>query len=358
MGIGIGLGAFAQGLGEGYDAGTRTAMAQQKWKLEKPKLEAEAADAERKKVFNQYMSEGLQKLQAEAAGGEIQNEDGTVTQRPPMNEVQRIAKMAEITNESMFKAGIIDFDRITKARELSKMVESEGLMEATQYALMNPNDQAGIKQRFNSQGKIKIGDDVTLAVETGDSGRPTVVGYRDVGGRQVKVFDTFELMMPYISKEKFAEIKATQANTEAKIKSEERQTDKRVGAQYAIAGMQADRDDKRFQRQLDLADKKEQAQIAREERGNETKFWNDLRGQIITITNNSVTSTLRGSAQQINPERVNQIEAEVAAGAYALARQFPQLRDNPLAAVNAARQKVYKDYGVNLADPLKPTQKK
>jgi hypothetical protein len=145
-------------------------------------------------------------LMAESKPGVIELADGTTQERPGMDPLDVQLRAAEIMKESMFRHGKLDFAQLKAASDYTKELQSEGVLEAMRYAMANPSDQAGIRERFNKKGKLKLGDDIQISVENGDFG-PNVVGYKvGADGKPVKAFDGGELLMPFLGAKSFAEM--------------------------------------------------------------------------------------------------------------------------------------------------------
>ena len=211
--MGVGIGGFAQGLAGGLGQGVQIATAidrdkreQEKFALEKPRLEADAEKAKADLAFQQDFQKNMANLMAEAKGGVVELEDGTTQERPGLDPMDVQLRAAEIMKESMFRHGKLDFAQLKAASEYTKELQAEGVLESMRYAMANPSDQAGIRERFNKKGKLKLGDDVQISIENGDFG-PTVVGYKvGADGKPVKAFDGAELLMPYLGAKSFAEM--------------------------------------------------------------------------------------------------------------------------------------------------------
>lgn len=211
--MGVGIGGFAQGLAGGIGQGVQIATAidrdkreQERFALELPKLKADAAKAEQDLAFQTDLRESMSSFMAEAKGGEGVGEDGVPFSKPAMDPIDMQIRSAEIFKEVMFRHGKIDFAQAKAANDFTKELQSEGVLEAMRYAMANPSDQAGIRDRFNKKGKMKLGDDIQISVENGDFG-PTVVGYKvGADGKPVKAFDGSELLMPYLGAKSFAEM--------------------------------------------------------------------------------------------------------------------------------------------------------
>lgn len=243
MGFGMAaLGGFGQGMANGLQTGMamgRSAREAERFALERPRLEAEAQKAEAEVAYQKDFKEGMNALMQEAKGGEFTDADGNTVTKPPMDSLDLTTKTAELMKTTMFKHGLLDFKKMKEAADFTKDMEAEGVMDAMRYALANPNDQQGIKDIFNKKGKMKLGDDITIGVENGMFG-PTVVGYKTgADGKQIKAFDGTEILMPFLSKETFAQIKAQERQTAVKEAGDTTRANIQANATLGAAGTHA-----------------------------------------------------------------------------------------------------------------------
>jgi hypothetical protein len=357
-----GLGGFAQGMTQGLNNGIqmgKAAQEREKYQLERPILQANAQKAEQEMTFQQDYAERLKQIYAEGAGGEVQNEDGTVTTKPPLDPITMELRASDAMKQSMFKAGINDIKRLKEAREYSKMIEEEGVMDAMQYALKNPNDQAGIRERFNANGKIKLGEDVTIGIEQGDFG-PKVVGYKvGADGKQVKAFDGSDLLKPYVSAQTLAQIEAQKDITSVKERGDDRRTALTTGATIEAARLRETAADKRQRAMDDRQDKRDQNAFDRQSRAEAAKQLRDDIQSIQTGVTADIGAALRNSMNSIDSDRTIIINREAAALAESLYRDDPHYRNRPNAARADASAAVLKKYGIS-TDPtfVKPNPPK
>ena len=249
MATGIAIGGLAQGLASGLQTGFgigRAVRERERFELERPALEAASEKGKQELAFQKDYAEKLKGLYADAAGGEVQLEDGTIQKKPPMSPVEMEIRAADLMKQSMVSAGLMDFKRLAEARQYSKMIEEEGVMAAMDYAIKNPNDQEGIRKMFNQTGKVKMGDDITIGVESGDFGSKVVGTRVGANGKIEKVFDGADLLRPYISASTYAQLQGQKDIAAGKEKGDDRRSAASVGAQLQLGRMREEREDARF----------------------------------------------------------------------------------------------------------------
>jgi len=121
----------------------------------------------------------------------------------PIEFQRRAADMWKLVSA---KHGKVDLKMLSESRKFDRELNQEGAIKAMQYALTNPSDQKGIRERFNKQGDLTLGDDVQIGIRNDPIMGPVVVGYR-VGkdGKQQLVFDGFQdLILPAMGPEAYA----------------------------------------------------------------------------------------------------------------------------------------------------------
>lgn len=267
MATGLAVGGFAQGLSQGLNSGFSMAQQadknrreQERFDLEKPKLEAEAAAAEQEKLFREKLAEGMRSLAAEAKGGETVAPDGTVTQRPPMDPLDMEMRSAEIFKQAMFDSGKLDFAQLKQAREFTQEMESKGVLEAMRYAKANPEDQEGIRKMLK-KAKVDLDPSITVGLQDGPFG-PTVAGFRaGKNGKQEVVFTSAELLAPYIGAQAFAQMEEKRKLT----KFEQEEATKRTGMQVGATMYAADARERGETRRAALAASKEGTLTAKDQ---------------------------------------------------------------------------------------------
>jgi len=355
MASGMAIGGLAQGLAQGLNQGFaigRMAQEREKFELERPILQANAEKAKQETAFQQDYAERLKELYAEAKGGEIQNEDGTVTTKAPMDPVQMELRASDAMKQSMLKAGLIDFKRLKEARDYSKMIEEEGTIDALQYALKNPNDQAGIREKFNAVGKIKLGEDVTIGIEQGEFG-PKVVGYRSgEGGKQVKAFDQSDLLRPYLSASTMAQLDNQKEITAVKERGDNARNAASNATQLQLGNMRERAADKRLEYQENAQNQRLRAQEERDDAKARAEYARKNQDAVATIANTNVTGALRNLTAKEDQNLVIKIHREAAALAERMvADPADSYYGKPQSAFNAAFGDVAAKYKLNVATP-------
>lgn len=240
MASGIALGGLAQGLASGLQTGFgigRAVREKERFDLERPALEAAAEKGKQELAFQKDYAEKLKGLYADAAGGEVQAEDGTIIQKPPMSPVEMEVRAADLMKQSMVSAGLMDFKRLAEARQYSKMIEEEGVMAAMDYAIKNPNDQEGIRKMFNSTGKVKMGEDITIGIENGQFGSKVVGTRVGANGKVEKVFDGADLLRPYISAGTYAQMQNQKDIAAGREVGENARNERSSGVQLQLGQM-------------------------------------------------------------------------------------------------------------------------
>lgn len=298
MASGIAIGGLAQGLASGLQTGFAIGKAQrenERFELERPALEAAAEKGKQELAFQKDYADRLKGLYAEAKGGEVVNEDGSVTQKPPMSPVEMELKSADLMKQSMVKAGLMDFKRLTEARQYSKMIEEEGVLDAMDYAIKNPNDQAGIRERFNAAGKVKLGDDVQIGIESGEFGSKVVGTRIGADGKPQKVFDGADLLRPYISAQTYATLQNQKDIANIKEAGDDRRNERSVGAQLTLGRMREAGEERRQKALMDRDDRRFAHQDARDASTADRKLDSEANDKLGSIFNTSLTGALRNA---------------------------------------------------------------
>lgn len=135
---------------------------------------------------------------------------GSVKEAKPMDPIDFQRRAADVWKLVNAKHGKVDLKMLTESRKFDREIEQEGAIKAMQYAITNPSDQKGIRERFNKQGNLKLGDDVQIGIRNDPIMGPVVVGYR-VGkdGKQELVFDGFDdIILPAMGPEAYAAAKS------------------------------------------------------------------------------------------------------------------------------------------------------
>ena len=348
--MGVGIGGFAQGLAGGLGQGVQIATAidrdkreQEKFALEKPRLEADAEKAKADLAFQQDFQQNMAKLMAEAKGGVVELEDGTTQERPGLDPMDVQLRAAEIMKESMFRHGKLDFAQLKAASEYTKELQAEGVLESMRYAMANPSDQAGIRERFNKKGKLKLGDDVQISIENGDFG-PTVVGYKvGADGKPVKAFDGAELLMPYLGAKSFAEMQEKRKLTAFEQNEATKRTGISAGATIEAQRLREQGEDKRL---LYLGQKDANTAAAAAQR-------EDLKTIASGVTSDT-TGALRNQMGALDANRTILVNREVAAIAERLYLNDQKYKGRPNQAVADARSAVFQKYGISIDPTFKP----
>lgn len=319
MASGIAVGGFAQGLSQGLQSGLSVARGvreKERFDLERPGLELAAQNAETEMAIKRDFMEGFKALQEEAKGGMTVDAEGNQVERPTMNPLEFNLRGAQLMNETMIKNGKFDPKLLKQNNDYIKQIKSEGALEALQYAYANPTDQAGIKQMFNSKGKVKIGDDIELKFEDGLFG-PNMVGYR---GNQ-KVFDSFtNVLLPLMGPEAYANVQAQMKMTEAREKGETFRTGLKTASDERIAASRnaATRAGQKDERDKMLSDMMK------------TRF----------------SGIFRNPVSNAEAERQKAIESSI----YARAEQYMGAGLTVGNAINRAQQDVFKDFKVDVSE--------
>ena len=349
MATGI-IGGFAQGLasglGQGVQIGTavdRNRRDKERFDLERPKLQADAAKAEQDLAFQTDLKESMSAFMAEARGGEGVGADGVPFSKPALDSIDMQIRSAEIFKEVMFRHGKIDFVQVKAANDFTKELQSEGVLEAMRYAMANPTDQEGIRKMFNTKGKMKLGDDIQIGIEDGMFG-PNVVGYKvGADGKQVKAFDGSEILMPYLGAQAFATLKQQQRIAEVKEKGDTMRTNISAGATIDAQRIREQGEDKRL---LYLGQKDANTAAAAAQR-------DDLRTIASGVTSDT-TGALRNQMGALDANRTILINREVAAIAERLYLNDPKYKSRPNQAVADARSAVFQKYGISIDPTFKP----
>jgi hypothetical protein len=153
---------------------------------------------------------------------------GSVKEAKPMDPIDFQRRAADVWKLVNAKHGKVDLKMLTESRKFDREIEQEGAIKAMQYALTNPSDQKGIRERFNKQGNVKLGDDVQIGIRNDAVMGPVVFGYR-VGkdGKQELVFDGFEdIILPSMGPEAYAAAKSQFKQLAIKEKGDNDRTDK------------------------------------------------------------------------------------------------------------------------------------
>lgn len=345
MATGIAIGGLAQGLASGLQTGFgigRAVRERERFELERPALEAASEKGKQELAFQKDYAEKLKGLYADAAGGEVQLEDGTIQKKPPMSPVEMEIRAADLMKQSMVSAGLMDFKRLAEARQYSKMIEEEGVMAAMDYAIKNPNDQAGIRKMFNQTGKVKMGDDITIGVESGDFGSKVVGTRVGANGKIEKVFDGADLLRPYISASTYAQLQGQKDIAAGKEKGDDRRAAGSNAVQLQLGQMREKAADNRLTYQERAADARATALAAKGD-----------QDAVLQIANTNVTSSTRGLTVKDDINFVTNLHREAAADA---SRMVADPKDRyyrqPQAAFDAAFKIAAKTYGVNIDAPV------
>lgn len=348
MAGGLAVGGFAQGLAQGLQTGVgiytqadRNARESERFALERPALQAAAEKGKQELAFQQDYAERLKGLYKEAEGGEVVAEDGTVTKKPPMSSVEMEVRSADLMKQSMVKAGLMDFKRLTEARQYSKMIEEEGVLEAMDYAIKNPNDQAGIKERFNAAGKVKLGDDVSIGIETGEFGSKVVGTRVGANGKVEKVFDGADLLRPYISASTYATLQNQKDIAAGREKGDDRRSAAGIGAQLQLGRMREDS----ARRNLEY-------QQGREDRRAEAALDQGAVKDVMDLTKTNITSITRNMGIKEDSWYATAIQNEIGGFAADLVqdKSSPFYR-RPQQAFDAAYKRVAQEYNINVTNP-------
>lgn len=349
MATGLAVGGFAQGLSQGLQTGVgiftqadRNARESERFELERPALQAAAEKGKQELAFQQDYAERLKGLYKEAEGGEVVAEDGTVTKKPPMSSVEMEVRSADLMKQSMVKAGLMDFKRLTEARQYSKMIEEEGVLEAMDYAIKNPNDQEGIRAKFNAAGKVKLGEDVTIGIETGEFGSKVVGTRVGANGKVEKVFDGADLLRPYISASTYATLQNQKDIAAGKEKGDDRRNAASVGAQLQLGRMREDAADKRLLFQENRESDRARAALEKEN-----------QKSVLDIANTNITTAGRNLTVKEDANFVINLNREAAS----LASRMVADKDDPYygkpqAAFDAAFKDVATRYKVDYRNPV------
>lgn len=349
MANGISVGNFAQGLSQGLQSAislTRAKNEADRFELEKPKLEADAEEAKARLAFQKDYGAAMKGLMEQAKGGTITNPDGTVAQVEPMDQSDLGLKASELFKTKMFEHGLLDFDKLEKARAYTKNMQQEGVMEAIRYAQANPSDAEGIRKIFNSKGKMKIGDDIQFELRDGMFGAD-VVGVR-VGkdGQKQEVFNSFDLTLPYLGAEAFANVKARQRTTEVEQAGADRRAALSAGTSLSVAQMQADREDARLRNRAAIDAAKD-----------DSKRLDEYKKTIGTWAGTDLNAMLRSPINQAQPGLLTAAMREVAQVAESILTHptDTRYRNNPAMAYSIAKDEVFPQYGIS-TDPLFPKE--
>lgn len=353
MATGIAVGGLAQGLASGLQTGFgigRAVREKERFELERPALEAASEKGKQELAFQKDYAEKLKGLYADAEGGEVQLEDGTIQKKPPMSPVEMEIRAADLMKQSMVSAGLMDFKRLAEARQYSKMIEEEGVMSAMDYAIKNPNDQEGIRKMFNQTGKVKMGDDITIGIESGQFGSKVVGTRIGANGKLEKVFDGADLLRPYISAGTYAQMQNTKDIAAGREVGENARNERSAGVQLQLGQMREKGARANLEYQLNKEDDRARATLARAD-----------QDAVLKIAGENVTSSTRNLTVKDDVSFVTNLNREAAADA---SRMVADPKDKyyrqPQAAFDAAFKIAAKTYGVNIDSPtFKPlTQKK
>lgn len=259
-----GLGAFAEGFSQGYrnisDITARREQAErdkERFGLEKERLDLEKTAAqsretltglqikeqeglqkerEKEVAFKEDMQKTISDLRAQAEAnfeGELVDKTGksvgvrrfsdpqaetaalqakglmfkpgSVREVGPMDALDFQTKFADQFMAVNARHGKLTPDALIAARKQRKEMETEGAMEAARY-LMTSGDKEGARKMFNKNGKIKIGDDVSLEVIKDPIVGAKIVGFKKgPDGKPMQVFDMFDdVILPSMSPEQYA----------------------------------------------------------------------------------------------------------------------------------------------------------
>lgn len=263
MANGLAVGGFFQGLGEGYDAQTRSEAIRKREEREekesKVRIENAELDLKTKKdtiAAKEDFKKSLAALEQERAGGVtgevvdqmsgqslgnqtyfgdptsaqtrlsqngLQFRPETVKPTAPMGEATYTMRLMSLMNTYRMKTGEAKPEDLIKMAQFSKQLDYEGVQDAANYAFMNPNDTAGIAERFGKQGKMKIDPNMTFEVvqDPNMPGRRNLLGY--VPGKDGKpqlAFDFNMIASTYVSAEARADIDAKYNVASAQIGAE------------------------------------------------------------------------------------------------------------------------------------------
>lgn len=368
MAIGLGaIGGFAEGLTEGYKGGTALRLAQQKderdakaFELQQESGKIDLENKKRDQAYQQELSERMAALNAQLKGGVVGGEaedefgtaigkvqygsaaeaqqamqaqglrfkEGTAIEQKPMDAIDFQLKAADTLKEVAAKYGKVDLKMLKESRDFGRQIQAEGAIDALKYAMTNPSDQEGIRQMFNSKGKIKLGDDVQIGIKDGMFG-PTVFGFKlGPKGEKIEVFDGFrDIILPSMSTEAFASTMANFKTTEVKEKGE----NVRLGAKLASdEGIAAGKN------------KIDKAKLDQES----TKALND-------VMKNRFSGIFRNPIDNAEASRQKKIESAIGARAE---QYLATGRVGVQQAIDLAQADVFRDYKVDTSE-LAPKKK-
>lgn len=172
------------------------------------KFEGELVDSTGKSMgFRRFSDPQLETTALQEKG--LMFKPGSVKEVGPMDAMDFQTRFADQFMAVNARHGKLTPESLTAARKQRKELETEGAMDAARY-LMTSGDKEGARKMFNKNGKIKIGDDVSLEVIKDPIVGAKIVGFKKgPDGKPVQVFDMFDdVILPSMSPEQYAKTAA------------------------------------------------------------------------------------------------------------------------------------------------------
>lgn len=359
MASGIALGGFAQGLSDGLQKGIRfvadaekARRDEEKYQLEKPKLELEADLARRKAEANKQATD----MFAQWKQSTFFDPDGN--QLPPdqlPSQTAQLSKMFEFKTIAEVEKNVIDPETLVNRSKAGRFMKQENLMQAWEAFEASGGDQEAAFKAFSASG---------LKVPQGATIKPYVD--KDTGVQDIGVFGpNGELITTRMSSIALMSADTASKMLELNIKERglNRRQDSQNQTQLGVAGMQvkaaetrAIAADKRADERQEAADRRaRENQEASDKRqaGNQAaqSMRDDVRA-IQTMAGNSITAISRNVSNPKTAQTMVAAEREAASLAETFYKNDPQYAGRPNAAYADAQRTVYFKYGIPLPEPV------